>query len=119
MENLKEFKELILRYESITVEEIENHVSDGFVINSITGFGTHNSCTLCKPIKVNCYKCVYCKAFDSEVMDDKLLNYCCRGDAESTYDAIIEAEKPQELKVAFKARANYMRSILKNLKKES
>mgnify|MGYP003565590199 CR=1 FL=1 len=66
--NIKEFKELILRYESITLEEIEKQLNKGDHIDdvkySLTGFGMSSTCTLCQPLldcidTPNCEYCIY------------------------------------------------------------
>jgi hypothetical protein len=111
--NIKEFKELILRYESITLEEIENQLvkeeNIKIVKRGLTGFGSSLSCILCKPLlnnnAPNCQYCVYGNMF--KCVDD------------DTFKEIDEATTPQELKAAYKARAKHMRNILKEYYNES
>ena len=114
--NIKEFKELILRYESITLEEIKKHQmkpefmrAGCFNLSGLTGFGNPDTCTLCKAVDSDCYECAW---HDTS-------NYftsgadCDSGNNEQTFMNIAFAETPQELKAAYKARANHMRNILK------
>ena len=105
MKNLKEFKELILRYEGITLEDIENVSGEIFygndVSNKLTGHGASTSCSLCIAVERVCESCVYGKRFA-----------CIKLNNQETYDAIDEAESQKELKAAFQNRAKHMRKIL-------
>jgi len=111
MKNLPEFKALIERYESITLEDIESNyfiIFDAITIaNKLTGYGKTPTCTLCQAAKnewdmVDCSLCVY---------GDKV--GCTLAENKKTYYAISEAESPKQLLKAFKARARHMRKILK------
>ena len=112
MENLKEFKALIKKYESITIEEIykaKDPNDDMFDrAKKITGFGSFSSCTLCQAlgdvVRDGCDGCVWVV---------KAENTCGQGENVFTYDDIAEAENPAELLAAFKERAKYMKPILK------
>jgi len=109
MKNLPEFKALILRYESITENEInplidvfEKEFGTGlFYANSIakvlTGYGSPETCTLCQAVDIDCSKCMY-------------ENY--HGCVNTTFDMIYHADSTEELLSAFKARAKYMRELL-------
>lgn len=63
MSNIKEFKELIEKYSSITLERIEevwneydeSYVHSGEIMHSLTGFGGVHSCSLCKAIGNKAY----------------------------------------------------------------
>jgi hypothetical protein len=69
MKNLKEAKELLEKYESITLEEIErtylenqerHYLFDGHdVLNKLVGFGDENTCMLCKAVQGECDNCIY------------------------------------------------------------
>lgn len=116
VKNLSEFKALIERYESITLEEIEKkseHTMSGrSIITSdvrerLTGFGYKKTCSLCKGCYYDCNGCIYS-------IDDHAMN-CIKGNNKSTYDAIEEATTPSELLEAFRNRAKHMRSIPANL----
>lgn len=57
--NLKEFKELIKRYESVTLEEIEK-IWDNQILSydnnpaeALTGFGSIDTCTFAGQLKMN------------------------------------------------------------------
>ena len=118
-QNIKEFKALIKRYESITAEEIEDsRDSWGFIrLSLLTGIGNPATCTLCKAVRntvfdeVDCEQYVY---FRDEEESDGL--YCTTGDNAYTYDCIMESDDiTEDLLLAYKARAKHMRGILKQL----
>jgi hypothetical protein len=103
--NLTEFKALIKRYKTITLEEIEDMNCDA---NELTGFGKTYTCTLCQAVpkkmnrfglEPNCRRCVY--PGDTG---------CTR---HKTYQAIAEARDPEELLAAYRARAKYMEGLIK------
>lgn len=112
MKNLKEFVELIHRYETVTLEEIKSNwdsdLSSFNCINSITGFGSLHTCTLCNAVnskwdKLTCEICVYHDKFG-----------CSHGVMESSYDAISESETPEDILKAFRNRAVAMRQFAAN-----
>jgi len=115
MKNLKEFKALILKYESITLEDIRTAFIECPYVDQIahllTGFGSMDTCTLCKAVFTagakfpNCASCVYRGDTDT-------IAYCNSHGNVETYCAIKGAETSQELKLAFKNRAKHMRKIL-------
>lgn len=113
MKNLPEFKKLIERYESITIEEIEYNEFDK---SYLTGFGSHFSCTLCIAINKrhdnsNCKECVFYRTLKRQVA-------CALGRNAKTYDAIdniLYSDDSKELLTAYRNRAKHMRSILKKL----
>ena len=102
--NVKQFHTLILRYENISLEEIEaTHTvlcEEDFVgytvMNKLTGFSTLD-CMVCKGFK--CRACVY----DFE---------CVSNRSRDTYRAIGNAYSPETLLQACRNRAVYMRSLL-------
>ena len=107
--NLPEFKALIKRYKSITLEEIENIwvVDVAYTAYKLTGFGSSNTCTLCIAAKDNCDKCVY--------RHKHTYARCNTHDNHLSYDAIYNARTPQELLNAFRERAKRMEEILTEL----
>jgi hypothetical protein len=123
--NIKEFKELILRYESITLEEIEkSHKENSNYKKSLTGFGNKKTCKLCfGNVLSDCNKCLYAFQGGFEELPksyhDSFAQYCWKKDNEHTYKAIESATTPQELKAAYKARAKHMRNILKDYYNEN
>lgn len=104
--NLKEFKALILRYESITIEEIESISETWRKPNILTGFGSERTCTLCNNIVVcnDCEGCVWGYYFA-----------CSHGLNGHTYLAIRGYKNDNDLLIAFRKRANHMRNHLKSL----
>jgi len=126
--NLKEFITLIKKYESITIDEIKKQArklrKEGYIFRhaylprTITGFGSFTTCTLCKSIKKieiketniylrysgGCDHCVY------EILNSYR---CNEGPNSKTYNRIEDAGNSRQLLAAYKARARYMRQLLK------
>jgi hypothetical protein len=103
--NLTEFKALIKRYKTITLDEIEDMNCD---TRQLTGFGSFYSCTLCQTVPKrtelygmipNCRRCVY----PGDIGCTK----------HKTYEAIERADGPEELQAAYRARAEYMEGLIK------
>jgi hypothetical protein len=113
MNNLKEFKELILKYESITLEELKDIESEknleeelpSFTLSSITGFGTYE-CTLCTKAKENRPDCKNC------IWEIKTGVKCIDTINHNTYDRIFNAETFEDLLDAIQKRADYMRNVI-------
>jgi hypothetical protein len=117
MKNLKEFKALIERYESITLEEIEENwvkknywdASGELTAMKLTGFGDGETCSLCKAVgyyqggSAKCDECVY------EAMTG---DGCQFGENSETYETIMNAQQKRTLLNAFRNRAKHMRTIL-------
>ena len=116
--NIDSFKELIAKYRRITIEEIEQEFKNipqnsstgtvvNWVANRLTGFSGGN-CVLCAATRLNgkthCVDCVYGE-------NKEKTNVNCRLD--ETYVNILNAKTPQELYVAFQARAEYMENLIK------
>jgi len=100
--NLKEFKALKKRYETITLEEITKgftRYEGNLVANKLTGFGHCASCTLCK---VKCERCVYLLTLDS----------CDHGINKKTFLRIVNANTPLKLFNAYRARAKHMKTLI-------
>jgi hypothetical protein len=114
--NIKEFKALILRYESITIEEIQEADCN---TTQLTGFGSFARCTLCKGAGINewheqntCYLCVWTRICNEEVG-------CGGGKNKETYKKIADARDDRDvvaLHLAYKNRAKYMRTVLTKLR---
>lgn len=110
--NESEFLALKLRYETITIEEIEEvwQEEECGTIERITGFGAKDTCSLCKPCtcnlssvlftEVNCDKCVYMKK-----------DGCFRGESNLSYEAIEDAITPIDLLTACRNRAIHMGEV--------
>ena len=118
--NRAEFEALIERYESITIEDIENEgeFCYRFTIMEITGFGSRLSCSLCqptttKPREFNCDLCIWSSVEDSHSQKDIYCSF------HETYKNIAFADAPQGLLRAVKARAKYMREVLNKFDHEN
>lgn len=111
--NIKEAKELVLRYESISLEGIKEsgHFRVGGTLYTtalkLTGFGSTIKCALCVSIDHECGDCIYSDHYG-----------CLNGKNRKTYKRIEEANTPLKLKNAFRARAKYIRNRLKELGEE-
>jgi len=114
MDNLKEFKELILLYESVTLEQLQEETitavtSNKTILEDITGFGSLSSCKLCTAVKaisinkVHCNKCMW---------KIKTNNVCTDNVNADTYYAIAKAETLEDLLDAIQKRADYMRNVI-------
>lgn len=108
--NIKEAKELIQKYRSITAEQLNEAcpTSMKMKLASLTGFGT-NSCSLCKPVKGtdpsnDCTGCIYVGEF----------NNCTEHD---TYYDIDRARTIHDVLIAISARADYIQSVLDAIEK--
>ena len=109
MKNLPEFKALIIRYETITIEEIEKAEMSLSELTKKDGI-----CTLCIPLSIDdfypdCEQCVYTKHNEYGSFQ------CITGIHYKTFYAMSEATTPKQLLTAYRNRAKHMRSILKKL----
>lgn len=110
-QNIKEFKELIERYESITIDEIEAVYYESkdwgtygkFVANKLTGYGCSDTCRLCQAVDDDCTNCVF----------GPKTEYCCLGDGRELYLKIYSAKNAGELLDAFSVCAAAMREFAK------
>lgn len=118
MKNKEEFIELSTKYQSYSLEDLEQLYEEMLnkgecpdpedVLNTLTGFGCKSDCSLCHAVRnrdgdVNCAECVWC--FGSE---EDYFNYCCKGIHKPTYFAIEKATDMNELHIAIQNRAKYM-----------
>ena len=122
--NLKAAEKLAKRYESITLDEIKNAKPDpdlwsmagpmDVVAAILTGFGRSNICTLCKATgkvqglyhkESQCSECIH--------GGENGGNACVLGESKNSYEAIENSQTPEELLVAFKERAKYLRMRIK------
>lgn len=106
--NIEAFQKLVQRYETITLEEIDNNWRDVYPDENSrerTGFGSSRSCTLCRATATNksrtnsnCDLCVYGEDFGCMIKIN-----------EKTYDRIADARTPEDLHDAYQARAAHLR----------
>jgi hypothetical protein len=107
--NIKEFIALVKRYETITLEEIEEvarEVGDKsmyYIAKKCTGFASIYTCTLCIRVKLEmvhlqCFACVY-----------QNWSGCSASPNLATYGAIEFSTDPAELLIAYRARAAHLR----------
>lgn len=108
--NIKEFQALVERYETITLDEIMCNWNGGGINTAVelTGFGKDKYCKLCIAVGRN----EYINLFDSNGCCEKCIykGYNCNsGINRKTFVAIYNAETPQDLLNAFRARAKHLR----------
>lgn len=99
---VKAVKDLIKRYESITIEEIKERCfayGIDMAKQMLTGFGTLK-CPICQTVNINCEVCIY------YILRKQKCSY------ESTFIEIDIAVIPKELLQAYKNRANFLRQLL-------
>ena len=129
IENIEEAKELLKKYRSITLEEINKvydkkpefeHGDD--VLHEITGFGMIKTCILCKKLKSigspRCSACVW-RSLSTDENDE----FYCLGSypsgvmeedrVEQTYDGILNSEYPEELLDLVELRADLLEEAIK------
>jgi len=112
MDNKKEFDALIIKYESITIDDILKdayckNITIAMIAKKLTGYGSTNSCTLCIAIglislRSNCKDCEWVKLTGEK---------CYLSINEDTYVAVFQAKTYGELLEAFRNRAKYMREV--------
>jgi hypothetical protein len=105
--NIAEFKALILKYESITLRDITdlyNTANIEDVINTLTGFGQFNTCTLCIKVHSICEECVYGMMPEGDCLEDLM---------EKSFYRIVGANTPRKLLYAVNERARAMRAFAK------
>lgn len=124
-QNEKEFKALIKRYESITLEQLkeEDRESDIYykeILTRITGFGNTTKCTLCNATRKSnpnhrkdCTKCVYGFSEGKDAWND-----CIEKDNAPTYNKISDAKFLEDLLLSIHARAKHMREVYKQYLKQ-
>ena len=103
--NVKEAKQLIGKYRSVTLVMLEKEDCEPWgALSNITGFGYHHTCTLCKAVKRNCSECIH------SLSNNNSGDYYC---IEDTARAIYNATSYEELLEAIKDRADYLETLLK------
>ena len=126
-DNLLEFKELILKYESIAetdireLNESEKEISYYFndftyILKDLTGFSSNRTCTLCNALNLenitkslsenDCINCIWMKNTKTQCWTQK------------TYKILETCNTTDELLEAISNRAKYMREIINWYDKE-
>ena len=107
--NLKEAKELLEIYKSITLEQLEEAYGDKFlfkmgdaVLNEITGFGRTNSCILCLAVNEVCENCIYSFRLQER-------NVPC---LDKIYNEICNAMNAEDLFAAIQKRISYLNNVI-------
>ena len=108
--NLKEAKELLEKYKSITLEQLEEAYDEEYltktgnvVLNKITGFGETSSCILCLAVNEVCENCIY--SFRIQERSVPCLY--------KVYNEICNALNAEDLFVAIQKRISYLTKVIK------
>ncbi len=142
--NIKAAKELIKRYNSITLDEIETEYkkqgSMHLVPKNLTGFGSDSTCTLCKEAEsillsdnipldddlkdsfFRCHTCIYNRVRNIELgYPDHLFTCqpvaCIADENAASYYLIDKAKSAKELLFAFRNRAKHLRKLVDKIEK--
>lgn len=129
IENIKEAKELLQKYRSITLNELKESLKDGDDIiakslSRITGFGSSSSCTLCRSLDdssdFSCRLCSSC-VWKSLSISKKYGYYCIASyqirnkiddQVRKTYRDIEYSENLEELLNSIKSRADLLEKAI-------
>lgn len=107
MKNLKEAKELLEKYKSITLEQLEQKYKrfPGYrgkcIMFTLTNFGT-TSCVLCKAANNMCCRCIY--SFRSDVQRLPCMDII--------YKEMEKASSAEELFSAIQKRISYLTHVI-------
>ena len=107
MKNLKEAKELLEKYKSITLEQLEQKYkkfpgyNGNLIMRTFTDFGTIY-CILCKSVNGYCSKCIY------SFRDEKPTPQC----VDLIYKEMESAESAEELFNAIQKRISYLTHVI-------
>lgn len=112
-ENIKEAKELLIKYKSLTLEQITecfdklkdtyNTITGYLVMRELTGFGTCYTCSLCKVINSNCDICIYSIYSVKE-------EYSC---VNESYYLIAKAKTPDRIFYGVQKRIEFLENTIK------
>jgi hypothetical protein len=123
IKNKKEFKELVERYETIGLDEINeewyseissiDNTHSKRVAKLLTGFGSTKTCSLCKKVKMQLWEtpnCKYCFFHSKKFKNGDQDFGCINNENYETYLGIKLSETPEELLRAFRKRAEHLRT---------
>lgn len=115
--NLSAAKRLIETYRSISIETLEKCFKElgadglgGSVMETLTGFGRTDTCSLCQD--TTCNKCIWCPPTKEDY--NYLLCPCVE---HVTFNQIRYADTPKSLKAALLARADILEELYENSRK--
>lgn len=106
--NLKEAKELLEKYKSITLEQLKKAFEEdpsldgGDIIHHITGFGDPATCMLCLAVNEICTNCIYCFRLSEDHMP------CL----DTIYNEICFSENAEDLFKAVQKRISYLTHVI-------
>ena len=116
-ECIKTALELVAKYRSITLEDLESQPIDEDEniwesLTNITGFGYKDKCSICSSVDGKCDQCIY--SFGENLSDDWI--YCCN---DVTSKKIYDANSYEELLDAIKNRADYIEDLVNRIKSDN
>lgn len=117
-ECIKAALELVAKYRSITLEDLESQPIDDEwediweSLSKITGFGYKDRCPICLSVNNECNQCIY--SFRRALREN--WNYCCDN---STSEDIYDANSYEELLDAIKNRADYIEDLVNRIKSDN
>lgn len=116
-ECIKAALELVDKYRSITLEDLEAYQigEDEDIWESlanITGFGYTDKCPICLSVNRECNQCIY--SFRRTLRENWY--YCCDN---YTSDDIYNANSYEELLDAIKNRADYIEDLVNRIKSDN
>ena len=132
MNNMKAFKELIDKYNSLTLKEVKDawhaemnkynldtykqlsYVERDEMAESLTGYGNAGTCILCNAVRdykrvIQCSLCIY-----------RVVTFsgCAGGNNRKTFANIKDAKTPKGMLSAYRNRANHITKLLKGATNE-
>jgi len=123
--NKKPFLELIKKYRSITIAEIQAIKDSGvsgfnIIAMHLTGFGGSTSCILCRAFDHRCKYCYGIETYFNEVImkEHRAQFGCLHNDHEKTYYRIKNAGTVDDLLNAFQARVDHIEKWLEKFEEE-
>lgn len=129
--NIEAAKRLVETYRNLSIDELEENFeyydNGGDIMNSITGFGSMVSCSLCNVVGQNSFEEPECKdcVWTVEKGVTKPEEACpCYFHYDESYDNIDDACNAYDLKEALLVRADLLERVIKlaeqeNLKNEN
>ena len=124
--NIEAAKKLVKTYRNLSIDELEEkfeRYDDGSeVMNSITGFGRIDSCSLCDAVRLSkfekqkCEDCVW--TVEKGVATPGEAYPCCSHYNES-YNNIDDAHNAYDLKEALLVRADLLERVIKLAEQEN
>lgn len=119
--NIEAAKRLVETYRNLSIGELEKkfkyYNDGGNVMNSITGFGSVDSCSLCDAVGRSSFEEPKCK--DCVWAVEKGVTKSCYSHYDKSYDNIDDADNAYDLKEALLVRADLLERVIKLAEQEN